>query len=159
MECFINFCTIVASIATIIGCFFAIRAYRFATKTYKANVEQTRVQATMAAFPQLRRENSELVLEIEDLQDRRDRELLLKNYMAQMERFAVGINCGAYDIAIVDKMSGGMLIGQYKRHLKKFIAHRQNDIEHLDVKKNNIYCEYEAMMRKLFALRGEPWED
>lgn len=158
MTCIINLCTIASAIFSIAACIIAWLAYRFATTTYKESVDKQRVQATLSAFPQIRKENGELILEMADLEGIRERELLIKRYMSQMEHFAVGINEGAYDIAAVNRMSGGMLVTQYEKYIRDFITMRKEKPQK-NLEPGKKYCEYETMMKKLFELRGKPWED
>ena len=71
-----------------------------------------------------------------------------------MEHFAVGINSGAYDLETVNRMSGGMLVNQYKRVTKNFINDRRNNKKHTEVGKEKVYCEYEKMIKNLYKLRS-----
>lgn len=142
----------------------AIMAYQFAKNTYIENVKQERIRATLSDFPQLRKNNQELIMKIADLEER-EKELCLKSYMSQMEYFAVGVNSGAYDLDIVNCMSGGMLVSQYEKHLRQFIVDRRKRKEKkievgekVEVSPEKAYCEYEKMMKKLYELRGKEWE-
>lgn len=141
------------NISSILGTIIAICALCYTKHTYEENVKHDRIRATVSDFPQLRKNNQELVLNISDL-DEREKELCLKCYLSQMEHFAVGINSGAYDLETVNRMSGGMLVNQYKRVTKNFINDRRNNKKHTEVGKEKVYCEYEKMIKNLYKLRS-----
>ncbi|MCF2620383.1 DUF4760 domain-containing protein [Oscillibacter valericigenes] len=147
--------SILGTFTSILAAIYAIRAYHFATTTYKENIEREKIRATVSDFPALRRENEELQTKLKELPEN-EREAVLKSYVAQMERFAVGVNSGAYSLDIVNRMSGGILVQQYKKIIKDFIKHRREDREHPEVK--TPYSEYVKMMQDLYGLRGKEWE-
>lgn len=150
MDCW----TIVSAITSALSALFALLALIFAFSTYRKNVKQERIRATLTAFPLLRSENPELILEIGQLSEK-DRVLTLKDYLRKMEHFAVGVNSEAYDVDIVNKMSGGMLINQYEKHLKDFIISRQTKKNTTDtVPPQNAYCEYIKMIKILAKKRN-----
>lgn len=148
------------NISSILGTIIAICALCYTKHTYEENVKHDRIRATVSDFPQLRKNNQELVLNISDL-DEREKELCLKCYLGQMEHFAVGINSGAYDLKTVNRMSGGMLVNQYKHLTREFIGDRRNNKKHSEVHNEKVYCEYIKMMKKLYKLRKikAEWEE
>ena len=85
---------------------------------------------------------------------------ILKGYLSDLERFAVGCNHKAYTVDIVNSMSGGMLVNQYNKYFKEFITERRRltSLE-ANVKPWNMYNEYEKMMKQVFELRGLEWEE
>ena len=125
----------------------------------RATEEQTKqenVRATLTDFATLRREHEDFMEEIEENPEKRDE--ILKSYVADLERFAVGCNRGAYDLEVVSSMSGGMLVRQYKNIFREYIAARRRAMKLTSsVPRGNLYIEYETMMKKLFELRGVPW--
>ena len=127
----------------------------------KATIEQTKeqnIRATLTDFAELRREHQGFEEELRAEPERRTE--ILKGYLADLERFAVGLNRGAYDLEVVSSMSGGMLIRQYRTHFREFIAERRRAVrlDSLPGYRQRLYCEYEEMMQRLFELRGETWE-
>ncbi len=85
----------------------------------KAVEEQTRretVRATLTDFAELRRNHVAFQKEIvaENITDE-ERNYLIKEYLGDLERFATGYNLGAYDLGIINKMSGGLLVMQYSK--------------------------------------------
>jgi len=151
-------CAIVSAVFSVLAFAVALAALVFAATTYKKSIERERMQATLSAFPQLRKDNGNLLTKLSEITDAAEREETLKDYLSQLERFAVGINSGAYDIKIINRMSGGMLVNQYEKCTREFIAHRRRDVPHAETTKSSIYCEYEEMMKELYALRGKKWE-
>ena len=117
------------------------------------------MRATLTDFGTLRREHQDFEAELREHPERRKD--ILKGYLADLERFAVGCNRGAYDLEVVSSMSGGMLIRQYRNFFRDFIAQARRDVR-LDASvtyRERLYCEYVEMMRRLFELRGETWQD
>lgn len=153
-----EFWAILGSIGSIVGGACSFFAIANAYKEYKINVKNEVIRATLENFPKIRSDNGELILKISDLENAEGRKIILKKYLSQMEHFAVGINQDAYDIDIVDKMSGGMLISQYEEYIKDFIEERRK-IPGNRVSADKKYYEYEMMMRKLFDKRGIAWVD
>ena len=89
----------------------------------KATEEQTKqenIRATLTDFAALRREHENFERLVQAHPDKRTD--LIKPYIADLERFAVGCNRGAYDLEVVNSMSGGMLVRQYRRHFKDYAA-------------------------------------
>lgn len=65
-------------------------------------------------------------------------------YLNELEYFATGVNEHIYDIKIVQKMSGRILLKDYEHWARKLIEERRNRPG-----KQTIYCEYEKMMKGL----------
>ncbi len=144
---------------------FALAIFVFiwtANDAKKATIAQTREQntrATLTDFGNLRREHQDFEAQLGEHPERRTE--ILKGYLADLERFAVGCNRGAYDLEVVSSMSGGMLMSQYRNHFRAFIAQARGNVR-LDASamyREWLYCEYVEMMRRLFELRGEAWQD
>ena len=74
-----------------------------------------------------------------------------------MERFAVGVNCGVYDVSIVKQMSGKLLLSQYENFAEAYIATRRAEIANRprENRRDNektaevTYREYEKLIRKM----------
>lgn len=150
----------VGGLGSLIAVVVAIGIYQ---KTAKAgqdlqaeNMRLERIRATLRDFPQLRRSSLDFEQKVRCLRDE-ERTEYLKNQLGQLELFAVGVNMEAYSIEVVSRMSGGRLIRQHKQYFKAFIQARRS-APHMIVKPENLYCEYEAMMKRLYEMRGLPWE-
>ena len=125
----------------------------------KATEEQTRrecVRATLSEFADLRRTHQDF----EKNMTPDNRSDILKAYLSDLERFAVGCNRKAYDIEVVNQMSGGMLVTQYKRYFRGFISERRRNAKlNSNVMPWKMYIEYETMIRDIFRMRNVTWED
>ena len=160
-EILLDLLQVVGCIASIIAAIFAILAYRFTKTTYKENVRQERIRATLSDFPALRSKNTEFLSKVQAASPE-ERDPIIKKYVTQLERFAVGVNCGAYSLEIVNRMSGGLLVQQYQQIMKDFISRRREHVSHTKAthtKAKNVYKEYEDMMKALYEMRGLPWDD
>ncbi len=62
-------------------------------------------------------------------------------YLNEMEFFCVGISEGIYDLDIVRKMSGNMLVKQYDKYMRNFMLTKR--------KHKKSYENYEKVMEKL----------
>jgi len=129
----------------------------------KATIEQTKqenIRATLTDFSSLRRDHQDFESRMADVgDDATKRRLIIRDYLADLERFAVGINRNAYDLEVVSSMSGGMLIRQYRKFFREHIHQRREaTLLTTTVPLNALYCEYEQMMQKLYEIRGEVWE-
>ena len=127
----------------------------------KATIAQTKeqnIRATLTDFGNLRREHQDFAERLKANPEARNE--VLRDYLADLERFAVGCNRGAYDLEVVSDMSGGMLIRQYRSHFREFIAGARRRVrpDASALYRERLYCEYEEMMRRLFELRGEEWQ-
>lgn len=124
----------------------------------KATKEQTRrecVRATLSDFATIRRTHQDFALHLTE----ENRNIVLKDYLADLERFAVGCNVDAYALDIVNSMSGGMLVTHYKKYFRDFILERRRSaMLNGNVKPWNMYSEYERMMKGIFELRHQKWE-
>ena len=69
-------------------------------------------------------------------------------YLNEMEYLATGINSQIYDLEIVNKMSGGRLISQYKDWCENFIEERR-----MRPGSENAYSEYKRMIDELKKMR------
>ena len=124
----------------------------------KATQEQTRVQnvrATLTDFSNLRHyyqsDMAQLATKPED-----EQYLVIRDYLRDLERFAVGCNMDAYDLGVVNNMSGGTLVNHYRKYFRKFIENARRNVALTSaVKPEALYSEFEQMMKKLFELRGE----
>lgn len=129
-------------------------------QTKKATEEQTKqenIRATLTDFAALRREHENFERLLQAHPDKRTE--LIKPYIADLERFAVGCNRGAYDLEVVNSMSGGMLVRQYRRHFRDYAGERRRATKlNSAVPRQNLYIEYETMMKNLCTLRGVTWE-
>ena len=129
----------------------------------KATIEQTKqenIRATLTDFSALRREHQNFDQEMRDAVDDVDkRRATMRDYLADLERFSVGINRDAYDLEVVSSMSGGMLVRQYRKYFREHIGQRRRNTSLTStVKREALYSEYEQMMQKLCTLRGEEWQ-
>lgn len=151
---------IINLIVSILGFIATIYIFiRTSRDTRRATEEQTRrecIRATLTEFASLRRAYQQLENEL----TADNREAKLKSYLSDMERFAVGCTHKAYDVDIVNDMSGGMLINQYQKYFREFITERRRVVR-LDGKVTpwNIYSDYERMMKQIYMLRDEKWEE
>ncbi len=119
-------------------------------KTVREQTERERIRATLNEFAAIRRMNQDF-----SGGDART----VKNYLSELERFAVGCNMGAYDINVVNRMSGGQLVRQYRMYFKDYISEKRRSMR-LDSAVNvaNLYSECEIMLKTLFEMRGEKWD-
>ena len=68
-------------------------------------------------------------------------------YLQEMEFFCTGINEKVFDLNIVNKMSGGLLVKQYDSYMKKFAFSRKT--------KKCYYENYLSVMERLKQIRSE----
>ena len=146
----------ILSVAVAVVVFFITSA-----QAKRATVEQTEqenVRATLTDFANLRREHQGFDVICEEHPERRTE--VLKAYLGDLERFAVGCNRGAYDLSVVNEMSGGILVGQYRQYFREFINERRrlNKLTSAVVTEA-LYKEYVIMMKRLHEMRGEAWAD
>ena len=153
----VNLIVSIASFALAIFVF--IWTARDAKKATIAQTKEQNTRATLTDFGSLRREHQDYEAQLREHPERRAE--ILKGYLADLERFAVGCNRGAYDLEVVSSMSGGMLMSQYRNHFRAFVARARRNVR-LNASvmyRERLYCEYVEMMRRLFEMRGETWED
>lgn len=124
----------------------------------KATQEQTRVQnvrATLTDFSNLRHHYQSEMAEL-DSKSAEEQYLTVRDYLRELERFAVGCNMDAYDLSVVSNMSGGTLVNHYRKYFRKFIENARRNLSLTSaIKPEALYAEFETMMKKLFELRGE----
>ncbi len=143
----------------IMGIIVAMYIYVYETRNdRKAAEEQTyreNVRATLSELAELRRAHPNFKDNLEKLNDA-EKKKYIRAYLTDLERFAVGCNTGAYDIEIVNKMSGGLLISQYLRFFKSYIEEKRKEPKPgRFVQKDTLYIEIEEMIKKICDLRGE----
>ena len=152
----VNLIVGIASLA--VAVFVFVWTSRDAKKATIAQTKEQNTRATLTDFGNLRREHQDFEAQLKEHPERRNE--VLKGYLADLERFAVGCNRGAYDLEVVSSMSGGMLMSQYRNHFREFIAgaRRRVRLDASAMYRERLYCEYEEMMRRLFEFRGETWQ-
>lgn len=69
-------------------------------------------------------------------------------YLKEMERFCTGVNIGLYDIHVVDRIAGTMLITQYNKYLSDLIEKRRDKTVQ-NAQADNIYCEYIKLIEQI----------
>ncbi len=143
------------STVSLISLLVTLLGFAFALYQHQQNVKKERIRLTLATFPDVRLEGWEAVKHIQSLASDKQADAA-KKYLAKLEYFAVGINTQAYDIEIVNRMSGTMLIKQYNIFFKGFINERKAK-KAVQRSVDTMYCEYLEMIKKLHALRGETW--
>ncbi len=124
-------------------------------KTMTEQNKKENIRATLADFAELRRSHQSLEEELKKGNDHS----VLKACLGELERFSVGCNLGAYDIDVVNKMSGGLLIAQYRKHFRDYISFRRLETAGKLTYNANLYSEYLLFMKKLHQIRGEEWMD
>lgn len=126
-----------------------------------ATEEQTHidtVRATLTDFSILRRNHQDFVIKIKANPE--NREEYEKAYIGDLERFATGYNMGAYDLEVVNRMSGGMIINQYRAYFRSYVSERRRAASSKSaIRKSDLYAEYLKMMKDLYKMRGEEWEN
>ena len=146
-----EFWTAIGAIGTIAALFHAIRSYN-------KDVKIGQQQRTVEAYLPIREKYYELTEKLKTLGDK-DREMLLKEYLSEMEILSAGVNSGAYSLDYINRVSGGKLVRQYENITKEFIKRRRTNKKQHNIDPEDIYCEYETMMKALFKLRGEEWKN
>ena len=125
----------------------------------KATEEQTRresIRATLTDFATIRRAHQGFEKDLTS-ENRVDK---LRNYLNDLERFATGCNLKAYSIEVVYTMSGGTVINQYKKYFRDFITERRRLMKSNSVVRPwTMYTEYEEMVRQIYELRKDKWEE
>lgn len=117
---------LIGNIAAVIGAIISVSVYGNTVKREKKIL-------TIETFSKIREKYKKEISE-------NDRTKFLK----EMEFFCVGINEGIYDINIIKKMSGKLLLEQYDG-MKPYIKERK--ATHQDPE--CYWCEYEKVMQKL----------
>jgi len=133
------------------GAIIAAIAIIWAIFEFRNNAKTNRIERTFDVFPAIREEyfglrkkiflNGEITPEGEKL---------LRQYLSKMERFSVGVHCKIYDVSIINKMSGRVLMEQYKGFIRDYIAKRiENGMA------DTTYCEYEKLIQEIADLRAK----
>ena len=87
---------------------------------------------------------------------------IVYSYLNALERVACGVNEGLYDMDVISKMSGKLLISQYDSFFNVFIPNRKNFSERSSIQdeyndENDYFNEYITMiehLKKLEAIKG-----
>jgi hypothetical protein len=136
--------------ATLIVLVAVVTAIIWAIVELKRGTNLRRIERTLNDFPAIREEYFDLKRKIysEEGTLTPHGENLLRMYLSKMERFSVGVHCKMYDISIINKMSGKVLIGQYHGFICNYIAGRKEK-----GMVDSTYAEYELLIRKVEDLR------
>ncbi|MBE6619205.1 MAG: DUF4760 domain-containing protein [Ruminococcaceae bacterium] len=128
-------CEIIASITSVLGSIVSVSVYRTTMKREKKIL-------TIEHLSKIREEYSG------GFPSEKNN---IEKYLKKMEFFCVGINSGIYDIKIVKKMSGRLLLEHYEK-MKIYIQKKKHE---------SSWCEYEKVMKKLQKMykrenKGDP---
>jgi len=109
--------------------------------------------ATLSEFAELRRAHADFK-NLWDKAEGEEKDDLTRAYLTDIERFAVGLNLNAYDIGVLNKMSGGLLVRQWQRYFKPYIEKKRAQPETGRFVSNaTLYVETEKMIERLCELR------
>lgn len=130
---------VLSIIADFLNVLVALLAIGISTWTYIHGLNRERRVDTIESLRRIRTKyfNTKSLSDKEKLQ-----------YLNEMEYFATGINSQIYDLEIVNKMSGGRLISQYKDWCENFIEERRRRPG-----SENAYSEYKRMIDELKKMR------
>ena len=128
MDTVVQVCEIVSGISAAIAIIISIALY-------KHGLNRERRTDPLKSLSEIRRHYS-------NTNALDDKEKL--KYLNELEYFASGVNEKIYDIRIVKRMSGSILIKQYEKWGADFIQVRRNQFGH-----NKAYLEYEKMINRL----------
>ena len=127
-----------------IGAVGTILAAIIAVLTYRSSVKRQKKQDTIREFSAIREKYPNLSPEAhKPVSDD-----VRTEYLKEMERFCTGVNIGLYDIHVVDRIAGTMLITQYDNYLRVFIKDRR-DKTMQNAQADNIYCEYTKFIEQI----------
>jgi hypothetical protein len=118
---------IVKDIMACITCIVLILQLRTMIKNSKADHERRKKQATIEFYNHTGNERNNLldqIINVCKVEEGSDMLNTIKGYLANMERLAVGINTGIYDITVFDRMAGNFTIRTYDR-LREIIDSRR----------------------------------
>jgi len=128
-------------------------------KAQEDNYEISKKQSTIEFFNEIKnlidtneaKEKLETAEPIPVDQIKNDDQLedLIIQYLSYMERYAVGVNIGAYDITVFDRIAGRHEIRRYNS-LSKYIEHRRNETGY-----PYLYGDYEEMVEMLKYIRNK----
>lgn len=122
-------------------------------RTTRDQTRKETIRATLTDFTQLKRDNKAFTENVASL-DIEKKRLAVKYYLTDLERFAVGCNLGAYDLEVVNKMSGGNLVSLYRRYFRPYIGEARLDLPLTStIRTETLYIEVENMMKRLYELR------
>ncbi len=133
-----------------LGSLGTVSALIFAVISYRHDEKIKRQQRTAEAYLPIREKYYELETRLINCNSRHK---LLKQYLGEMEIFATGINLNAYSIEYINRISGGKLINQYNNIIKDFIENRKSCKAQNFINSEDLYCEYEEMIKKLYKMR------
>lgn len=125
-----------------------VSAAIIAVLTYRASVKRQRKQDTIREFSAIREEYPNLSPKAPNPVSDEER----IKYLKEMERFCTGVNVGLYDICVVNKMAGAMLITQYDSYMKGLIQGRKKRTKQ-NADENDIYSEYTEFIERLRKYR------
>lgn len=109
--------------------------------THKAIVNRDRKMNTIKHLREIRMKYPNITdSKLKHLANEKVKNIRLQ-YLNEMEFFCVGISEGIYDLDIVRKMSGNMLVKQYDKYMRSFMLTKR--------KHKKSYENYEKVMEKL----------
>lgn len=127
-----------------IGAVGTVLAAIIAVLTYRSSVKRQKKQDTIREFSRIREKYPNLSPQAPNPVPDEER----IKYLKEMERFCTGVNIGLYDIHVVDRIAGAMLITQYDKYLRDFIEkRRQKTVQNAQT--DSIYCEYIKLIEKI----------
>lgn len=127
-----------------IGAVGTLLAAIIAVLTYRSSVKRQKKQDTIREFSAIREKYPNLSPEAhKPVSDD-----VRTEYLKEMERFCTGVNIGLYDIHVVDRIAGTMLITQYNKYLSDLIEKRRDKTVQ-NAQADNIYCEYIKLIEQI----------
>jgi hypothetical protein len=135
-------------------------------KSFKADHERRKKQATIEFYGEISEKFRESLKQIDEefpngeiinvsaVETDSAAQGAIKNYLSHMEDFSVGINTGIYDIYIFDRMAGVFTITWFDR-LREFIAHSRREFDSLGHLRPHTYGDFEALVSRLREVRRE----
>lgn len=127
-----------------VGAVGTILAAVIAVLTYRNSVERQKKQDTIREFSKIREKYPNLSPKAHNPVS----DDVRIEYLKEMERFCTGVLIKLYDIHVVDKMVGSMLITQYDSYMKDFIDKRKNKTIQ-KANPNDIYKQYKGVIENL----------
>lgn len=139
---------------TFVGTVVAVIMLIVTLKENSRNSRKERIKNTVKDFPIQRDEMRDLGRRIKKYKNSCNKKnQILRNYAIKMDNFAVGINEGVYELDIVNKMSGGVLLQNYEEYLRDYICEKRKNASGRFVHQEDIYGNYEIMINKLYQIR------
>ncbi len=153
----------VGNIIGIVGVVVAVFVFIATSKSEKRAIEEQThresVRATLSELSELRRVHSSFKKSFDEKEEEEDRNELIRDYLTDVERFAVGCNSNAYDAETMNKMCGGLILNQYATYFKPYIDNRRNQTEkNRFVKSDDLYKETDEMIKALCKIRGVDYD-